>query len=484
MIYPRLLGFLLLLALGTFRPLVAQTALQVHVDAWMKHGNLEHASVSFLVLDATTGKPVAAHDPDRTLTSASTAKIFSTATMLDLYGSDHKLWTALGYTGSIDSTGTLHGDVVVVGGGDPAFLSHRWTSYYGDPFARWANVLRAQGIKKVHGRVIGDARLFGTTTGAPIHWSWNDMGNYYGAGPSALTIWENFYTIYLHSGPSHGDPTRIAKVEPEGLGIAFDNYVTSARSGGDNCYIYGAPFTSQRILLGTIPMGRRDFDVKGSLPDPPQTVAGQLSRVLNCTGPPTNTRLLGDSVTSLLRSVTMLDTIWSPRLQDLLVQTNHSSINLYAEQWAVHCAIKIGAEPSSDGGAAAITSYWGQRGVPTEGLILADGSGLSRRNAISARHLCGLLYSISKRPTGKAFKATLPQAGKSGTLSRFGDGTAIENRLHAKSGSMYKVRSYAGYLETTTGKELVVAVIVNNFEGSDSALRTRLEALLSPFVYY
>ena len=122
--------------------------------------------------------------------------------------------------------------------------------------------------------------------------------------------------------------------------------------------------------------------------------------------------------------------------------------------------------------------FWQSEGVDVKGLYMNDGCGLSRWNSISTRQLTEMLRSISKESYYKSFYNSLPVAGKSGSLGSLMKGTAAENNLHAKSGYITRVRSYAGYVNNKKGEPLVFSIIANNYDCTPADMRTKLEKLM------
>jgi len=133
----------------------------------------------------------------------------------------------------------------------------------------------------------------------------------------------------------------------------------------------------------------------------------------------------------------------------------------------------------TEAGAEAITEFWKQAGMDTKGLFIHDGCGLSRYNGVSTEHLVYILCYMKK--SGKeynTFYESLPIAGKSGTVRSLCKGTAAQDNLRAKSGTIEKVKAYAGYVTTKSGKELAFAMIANNYEIKAGEVTDLFEALM------
>ncbi len=463
---------------------LSQQTLPNAVNSFVNGSGMQHASVSVTIYDLDTKKKVASHNGNLTLPTASTAKMFSTATALDILGPDYRAKTRLYIEGYVQDS-TLIGNVWIRGGGDPTLGS----KYFNNPgheldfMKPWIDSLKSMGITSISGGVIGDGSEFGYE-GAPDGWSWVDMGNYYGAGPSGLTIYDNLVRYTFTSGSTPGKVVKVKSIEPEVPGLIYHNYVTSSKRSGDHAYLYGAPFAFDRFGTGTIPINKSAFLVKGSLPDPELQCAYELTEMLKSNGievmeEPQGCRSMEIfSEQSDYDKKTLIATHEGERLEAIIKETNHRSVNLYAE----HMLSLIGYEETGNGstssGIKVFDSYWSQR-INSSGLHLNDGSGLSRSNAISANHFCDFLEVMNNSLYAATFRKSLPVAGESGTMKYVCRNAAGHGRIAAKSGSMTRIKSYSGYVDSKSGKHYVFAIIVNNYTGSSSSLKTKIQTLMN-----
>ena len=133
---------------------------------------------------------------------------------------------------------------------------------------------------------------------------------------------------------------------------------------------------------------------------------------------------------------------------------------------------------STKAGLEAVQSYWTDRGIPMEGMFLTDGSGLSPNNAATAYQMALLLKKVQTDKSYPSFYNSLPTAGQTGTLAGMCEGTAAEGNVHAKSGYITRVRTYAGYVETKSGKKLCFAMFANNYNDKAKDMKARLEELM------
>jgi len=477
--------FLLLLFL--YSPFaMAQGQLQATVDRWAADDYLRHASVGVCVTDAATGKVLAGYRSATSLIPASTLKVLTTASALAMLGADFRFTTTLAYDGYVDNQGVLNGNLYLVGSGDPSLGSPEMKGTAGlEPVLdNWRLAIQQAGIRQVTGRAIGDDLVFSSAaTGS--HWPWLDLGNYYGSGAYGLNLHDNLYYLRLQQQTRLGATPPVAGTAPRIPGLQFYNEITSAERGsGDNAYIYGAPYTYQRYLRGTIPVGSGIFTIKGAIPDPPLFAAQQLVAALEsvgilCLRPPASLRQLpATDQPAAPRQV--LHTHKSPTVAALATYTNMESINLYAEALLRAIGREYGGSGSAEAGLQAIQDYWTRRGVDFAGVQLYDGSGLAARNVVPGAFLCQLLSVVYQdQQLRQIFMDTLPLAGWSGSLRNSLKGTAAEGRLRAKSGSLEQVRAYTGYVPDRQGRVLAFSMLLNNYSGESDPARKKLLDLMA-----
>ena len=480
-----LLYTLLLLANFSF----GQESLSAAVTSFLKGTEMEHASVSLMVYDLTNKSTAATYNENRTLPTASTAKLLSTGTALEILGADYQAKTRLYMDGYIQE-GKLIGNLWIRGGGDPSLGS----KYFNQPgheldfMLPWIDSLVSLGITSISGGVIGDGSEFGYE-GAPDGWNWVDMGNYYGAGPSGLTIYDNLVRYTFSSGATPGEKVKVKSIEPAVPGLVYHNYVQASKKSGDNAYLYGAPFGLDRFGTGTIPINRNAFVVKGSLPDPELQCAYELTRLLEEKGISVNETAKGCRGMEIFNKATdyykkkLIATHYGERLETIIKETNHRSVNLFAEHMLNLIAFEKIGNGSTSAGLEVFETYW-QEKIDTDGLHLNDGSGLSRSNAIAASHFIDFLKYMNTSADRDAFFSSLPVTGQSGTMKYMCRNQVAAGRVAAKSGSMTRIRSYAGFVDSKSGKKLAFAIIVNNFDGSSSALKSRFQSFMNTMAVY
>lgn len=452
---------------------------------------LQTGQVGVCVREASTGNIILEYNAKKTFKPASTQKVVTTMAGLSLLGDTATFATRIGYYGTV-SGGVLKGMLVIQGGGDPTLASPYFPgSLKGSDLAqKWAEQLKSLGITRIDGDVVGDVGLFEETV-LPSPWLWEDMGNYYASGAWGLNWGENEYKLFFQPGAKAGEPTSILRTEPHMPDLIWTNQVlTGAHGSGDNAFIYGAPYSYTRYVVGTIPAGPKEFSIKGSLPDPPLFAAEELLAALKAagitvTGEATTMRHIRLEHTPPGGSFQQLFLHRSASLGDIVYWCNKRSNNLYAE-----CILKfIGARKSGKGTTMAgiewVRNYWSGKGVATAGWFMRDGSGLSPTNGITPAQLTDMMYRFRSNPKFPVFLKSLPVCGlgtDDGNNKNVCDGTSAAGRICAKGGYIARVRTYTGYAQTKAGPILVFTVMLNEYTCPPGEALTYIEKILLKLV--
>ena len=445
----------------------------VKIKAIAGSAGIKNANWGLSVKDAATGRVVAEFSPRRNLTPASILKIFVTAAALDKLGPGHTFATGLYYDGSI-SNGFLNGNLYIKGGGDPALGSQlvRDAIPMDELFKAWTAAVKAAGIKVINGAVAGDDSAFESVQ--PGSWAWEDIGNYYAAQPSALTINDGLYKLYLKPAQEAGGGAEVLRTEPYVEGLKFEDHMKTGPAGsGDEGYIYAFPGQYQAVLRGSIPKGRPEFALKGALPEPALFAAQAFNAYLAKEGINSNKKPFRGNTPEERTKLT--ETV-SPPLRNVVRVTNKHSFNLYAELLLRHLG-----NGSPEAGLSAVRSYLSAMGADVSELDIVDACGLSTRDTVKAENFTDLLREVYKKSYYADLSDSLVYPGDpdaTGHLRALGKGTALEKNLRLKSGSLNGVRSYTGYLKTKKGRTLVFTSIMNDYSAEPSSLDKLHEELL------
>ncbi len=454
----------------------AMGKLLTYVDSINNASQLRGGSWSFYLSAVNSDSSIVAINETDGLVPASVMKVVSTGTALALLGPGYRFTTLLQHDGAKNGS-TLEGNIFIRGNGDPTLGAESYGSSIEKVINGWANAIQNLGVDSISGCIIGDAEAFERDM-TPGGWAWEDVQSDYGAGPSGLSIHENQFDIYLN-----GSGGRVSmRYSPAIPGMKLYNQCVNNAVAKSYAYVTGGPYQFERCVAGEV---NGALEARGSIPDPALLCAQLLKKNLEERG-----IHLRDSATTIrlvrLNGLKLeseggrkvITSNSSASLSELVYHTNQISQNFYAETILRAIGHREKGYGSTFGGVSAVYSFWKNHGVDLQGLFMVDGSGLSRHNTITTLQLVSMLKVLAKDSVVfPSFYRSLPIAGESGTIRKLAGGTAAEGNVRAKSGTMSRVKSYAGYVDTKSGNRLAFAMIGNNTQWETTELRDKFEKL-------
>ncbi len=433
------------------------------------------------------GDTIFSLNPDLPLAPASNMKLFSTAAALYYLGPDFRYSTYVLADGSVDG-GVLQGDVILYGTGDPA-ISARMLGRSLGALESLADSLVARGVREVSGDVVGDGSYFDDRY-LGEGWSPDYRLASYSAPIGALSLAENIVNVRVLPGAAAGAPAQIRTV-PATSGIAVHNEVQTVASGTTR--VRFDHDERGMMVSGQIARGHGGVNRVMPVVDPTNFAAAAFRAVLEERGVsirggvrtvshPEQSRVgaggrpaTGGNGSGAPR---VLGVHLSPTILELANVTNQISHNMYAEALLKTVGRVVIGEGSAEAGARAIEYMLEcEAGITPETLRIADGSGLSRLNRVSARATLHLLDYMSRSDLAEHFDSTLPLAAAPGELrhslrNRLGMTPAARN-LRAKTGTINRVSSLAGYVRSASGERIGFVIFVN--ETPSTAIAKRIE---------
>lgn len=422
------------------------------------------ATVGIHVLDVETGVSRFAHDADRLLIAASNTKLATTAAALDLLGPGHFFETRLLARGPL-AAGVLHGDLAVVGGGDPG-ISWRPYPYPEDPFAvfrRWAEALHEQGIERVEGDLVLAYGLFPRPWIHP-EWKPENRLEWYQVPVAALDFHENVLQLRAVPAEIPGRPATVATIPsvPGFEPLREVGTTASWRQHGlrvDQLGGSGAGGSALRVS-GGVYRGAHHVDAYVAVDDP----VGYFGQALI-----TALRQEGITVKGAIRPVETLHGLtWrsvAVHRTDLLTAievTNRESQNLYAESLIKLLGAKTCGRGTWDRGVEAVRGFLTTAGIEPGTYHLADGSGLARSNRLSARQFTRLLRFMHGHRWSAELLGSLPRGGQPGTsLEKRLTEPEVADRVAAKTGTLNGVSTLSGYVRGRSGRLYAFSALVN-----------------------
>lgn len=420
------------------------------------------ANVGLLIVDLTTGETIDSYRANNLLPTASTMKVISTATALELLGGDWRWSTYLETDGTVEK-GVLHGNLYVRGTGDPTLGSED----IGDKrfLEKWVRAIQQAGIKKIEGAIVADMTEFDNGDATNPGWLWGDAGNYYGMGIFSLNYRDNTMNIVLRS-REYGSVAEVISTYPVVPGVQFENHIRCTEITYDGAYVHGAAFDNKRVLTGSVPSNLGSFGVRGDIPNPGLLLVQDFDKALRTAGIETTAQPAYITETKKHPARHLIYEHLSPALRDVVRETNIHSNNLFAESIFRTLGLQKGSPATIINSCTVVEQAFRQRGIDWGTTIQDDGCGLAPQNGVAPKTFVSLMQYMYKSPNYKDFYASLPISGESGTMRGFLRDTRLHGKVHAKSGSIAHLKSYTGYITMPNGHEWAFSIVVNNGNGS------------------
>ena len=446
--------------------------LRAQIAAHLNQPVFSAATWGVKIVSLDTGKTVFEDHARRLMSPASNSKLYTAALGLDRLGGDFRFATPVYAAGKISRFGTLRGNLVVVGHGDPSWNPRRLGTNFWTLFEPFVAILTNAGVRRISGDLVADATFFhGQPTGSS--WTIDDLRDGEVGMISALTLDDNLAQVRVEPGAKIGAPCHFELLQP-GTGLVFSNQtVTVAPDAPAHLETYH-PLDGKTIyLLGQLPAGGESQTLDVGVPQPADWFAAALKLALV---------RHGIKVAGHARGVTWpqapawrsakavkLGSVFSPPLREVVRNFMKPSQNLEADLLLAQVGERTRAaaappwQTSEDAGLAALHQFLVTNQLPAGEVHFDEGSGLSRNNLTTANATVALLQFMATNRAAEDFRDSLPIAGVDGTLRRRMSGTPAFDNVRAKTGSLRWANSLSGYVTTAAGEHLAFSLMLNRY---------------------
>jgi D-alanyl-D-alanine carboxypeptidase/D-alanyl-D-alanine-endopeptidase (penicillin-binding protein 4) len=491
-------------------------SLRGRISAHLSQPRFAPASWGVKILSLDTGRTIFEQNPEKYFNPASNAKLYTTALALERLGADYRIKTSLYSSVRPDASGTLKGDLIIYGRGDPTMAARLNGGDYFKGIEPLITQLVNAGVRRIQGDVVADESYF---SGPPFGagWEWDDLQAYYGAEVSALTINDNALDLFVKPAERAGLPCRIT-TGPATTFVTLINRTQTSPKGSEAKIVVYRPLGENVIYVsGRLPIDSTGYYNSIAVHDPAGLFASLfkdalVQRGITITG---RARFLDWKYREVtpLNSAKLIElgSTESMPLSDIIRETLKPSQNLYAQLLLLQVGASvsqsssensagpnrkqlaangkpssrsISAQPVSDDsanedktteelGVESMNEFLAQIGVKKGDVLLEEGSGLSRRDVITPEATVALLRHMSRSRWAEIYRNALPIAGVDGTLQNRMKGSPASGNVRAKTGSLRYVYTLSGYVTTAAGEHLAFSIMLNNYYNVERAAALR-----------
>jgi serine-type D-Ala-D-Ala carboxypeptidase/endopeptidase (penicillin-binding protein 4) len=412
------------------------------------------ATMGACVIEVPSGQVIYEKNADEPLAPASNMKLVTTAVTLDLLGAEHKLQTRLARSGDT---------LVLVGGGDPAFgdpnIADRQGIERTADFAKWVKTLQESGTAGEIRNLVFDDSIFDSEW-RHSGWGEKEYQRWYTAPVGGLTINDSCVDV---QGETAGGKTTPVLMPA----CSLFEVVNKSTAGKGGQFTVGRPQDGWQLVVSGHYSGRSKA-VAVTVPEPGTFTATVLYDMLKAgccpqLSPPQRKKVTDQ--TGNLPEGWQVVGVAESELADVIQRCNTDSQNLFAETlMKLNGAVATGGPGSWAAGRVAAAQFLRKHDLPSEGVYVDDGSGLSTGNRVTARLLAGLLCQMRQHPQWEAWRRSLAVGGENGTLRKRLKGT-MAAKVFAKTGFIRGVSTLSGYIELGPDKYVAFSFLYNNING-------------------
>ncbi|HRQ47544.1 MAG TPA: D-alanyl-D-alanine carboxypeptidase/D-alanyl-D-alanine-endopeptidase [Rhodocyclaceae bacterium] len=452
-----------LVAISLYLALIVARAADLprSVEQALTRAGIPVADTAIWVQGVDARQPSLAINAHRPMNPASVMKLVTAFAALEHFGPAYSWTTRISTSGRVEG-GILQGDLHLTGGGDPVLSYERlW---------KLLRRVRTLGIEHVRGDIVMDGSALRLPQHDPFAFDGRGLRPY-NSGPHGLLVHFNTLQFFLEPASAAEAPVGFMSTPPI-HGLSIDNRIVT---GSGPCGVWHrnldtsvelTPSGPRLVLLGHLPAscGPRTWS---AAPLSPEQFGAAIVAALWSEVGGTYTGSVRPGTTPADATVVLTDA--SPALAEVLREMNKWSSNVIARQLlATLGATDLASHDMMRSGAAVAAAQLEAAGIDTRGLVIENGSGLSRIERIRADTLGGLLLTAWRRPFMPEFIAAMPLAGVDGTAHQRLGRSPARGQAHIKTGTINHVRAMAGYVHDRNGHRHAVVMMVNHPSAAES----------------
>lgn len=431
---------------------VGQELLNNRISSMFTDPVMKNANWGFVVYDPKNKRVINSYNEKASLIPASTTKLLTTETAMSILGKDFQWTTQLEYSGEIDENGVLNGNLYIIGSGDPSLGTGRaGASSYGTLINDFSSAIKNLNIKQIKGDIILKTAVFKNNKNTLL---------------PANIVWKGDTHYYLPVGSTNDTDPRQEKL----LGN---------KKMEQQKFVYHSPYNNQLVYTEHF----NGYSLNTKLPDATYYLANNLKTNLLKNGITIEGKVIDQSNSNIqLEPRKKLMKYTSPKLVDIVYFINQTSNNAMSEALLKTTGFYEKGDFSLDTGRAIVNKHLTKRTFDFDGFHFADGSGLSRSNVVTPISQVKFLSALMEEKHFDTYFKSLPIAGQTGTLKSMFINSESNGQVFAKTGTLNKVKTLAGYVKTKSGKLLTFSLLINNYNGSVAQVKQKMETILAPMI--
>jgi D-alanyl-D-alanine carboxypeptidase/D-alanyl-D-alanine-endopeptidase (penicillin-binding protein 4) len=460
--------------------------LQIQLSNHVSQAKFAAALWGVKVVSLENGKVLFEHNAQKLFSPASNSKLYTVALGLDRLGVDYRIKTSLYATAKPSRRGTVRGDLIVYGRGDPTINKRLHHGNIFEALEPLVAALTNAGVKRIMGDLVADESYF---HGPPFGsgWAWDDAEYYYGAEISALTINDNTLQVAVKAGAQIGERCKLVLSPATSFVTLSNRTATALAKTKRNLNFYRPLEENVTYATGQMALDDAGYTEDITVHNPAALFGSILRETLARRGIKVSGKVR--TVNSMQREVSPCDysklfelgAMESLPLSDIAREIMKPSQNLYTDLLLEHVGEQKrtsetpNSTTSEDLGIAELNRFIGEAGLKEGDVLFEEGSGLSRNNLTTPNATIALLEFMSKHNAANAYLDALPIAGVDGTLRNRMKGTAAEGNVRAKTGTLRWANSLSGYVKSAAGERLAFSIMLNRYHNTDRTRSAREE---------